>query len=783
MIHGLMLIAQHAWEVALFFTILAGPLPFVLSIYGMSLSGIEPENKFKQQSFAHCALILITSWSITEICIGLSLGALQQLHLNAVIGVEIFLFTAGLFWLVFCDRTGSERLKSGFQFTWKFARLELLIISSMSFVGFILLQNLATQPITNYDSLWFHLPAIARWYQTGSFTLLDPLGNWIFEHPDATSYPYNWHVLSVLFVMPFREDFLVALPMLIAWILLGLAVYRVSTHWGATRFYSMAAASLVLTLPMLLNQVNTIHIDLPLATFFTVSLYFAFSYHRTRSPIELALLLASLGLLIGIKTPGLIYAGLPSGILLVLEARRFWSRKSGSPRFQVRLNPWVLIGVGLLLFLGGFWYVKNSRELQIGWIELLGSQYASASLDAIPKLPDLQTLYRKLFDLQKSTLTHQFNPFELTHWKTVGIQAIVRLQLPFFVLLLQSALLPYALIDQKHVNQKHLDQKHVSQKHKKIRLICWAILLLVTGFLYWNTPYSSGTGGRVPGELSPILGFNMRYGFPAVALLGVMAALTATAVKTPRAIATLTVLLSGGLGVLSNSIFDAIKVQQLVGDRPFWASALLADVAESPAKNLSLIANMLGGSLRPLGMHLAIFLVSIGLAVWVLSRQSSDLKLLTRCFESLRRNYRTAAVAACIALLILSTWTAREIRDVHRAEIYRGIYDYLDEQVEPDQTIASFGSIRSYLFYGKHLDRSVVSIPLDPEWPSPAIDRLCQAQIDWVGIGPVASRWQQFQQFMNFAVHNGSLSPVLGDDVGREPVLYRVRTLCSKPPG
>jgi hypothetical protein len=49
------------------------------------------------------------------------------------------------------------------------------------------------------------------------------------------------------------------------------------------------------------------------------------------------------------------------------------------------------------------------------------------------------------------------------------------------------------------------------------------VLLASTGILYLITPYTSGTAGESIGQLSPLLGFNLRYGFPFLSLLGIAA--------------------------------------------------------------------------------------------------------------------------------------------------------------------------------------------------------------------------------------------------------------------
>ena len=99
-----------------------------------------------------------------------------------------------------------------------------------------------------------------------------------------------------------------ALPNLIAWIIFGLTVYLLSGAIGVNRLNSMIAATLVLQLPIMKMHVNSLHVDLPMGAFFLSSLYFMLSYLKSRSSIDLFLFIASIGMVCGIKTSGLVYA-------------------------------------------------------------------------------------------------------------------------------------------------------------------------------------------------------------------------------------------------------------------------------------------------------------------------------------------------------------------------------------------------------------------------------------------------------------------------------------------
>ncbi|MBW3585908.1 MAG: hypothetical protein KY448_08670, partial [Cyanobacteria bacterium 0813] len=680
-----MLIAQHLWELILFLIIVVGPIPLSLSL------AVENRKENNNYSFPHFLLVLLTGWSIAQVCIGLILGSADRLNISGVIIAEILICAIGLI-LIYAKNPRAFTFSQ-----WQIPQLqqplgkyEYLIIGAAAFAGFVLWETLATKPTTNYDSLWFHLPAIARWYQTHSFTLLDAAGNWIFEQDQAKVYPYNWHVLSVLCLIPFKEDFLATFPLLIAWVLEGIAVYLLSVKFGASRIHGMAAASLVLTVPMMLNQVNTIHPDLPLAAIFTVGLYLGLSYHSSRSQSELSLFLAATGMLAGIKITGIVYAASLLGGLAILELKRFAINKNSTPaNFRIRhfITPVLLCGIACCLFLGGFWYARNLLHInypvgEVGNIKVpldpvaLPSpvQQPTPTLPAPPASP--------LFKIWQSTLAAQFNPSNISHWQTLGLQIIIRLQLPFLAIALQVLAAPLALIEGKTriINQNN---------------IILIVLLASTGILYLITPYTSGTAGDSIGQLSPLLGFNLRYGFPFLSLLGIAAAATATRIKTPNQVVVAVVLVSSISGITSSTIFDLIKNASFTGKSIVWGSGLIDKFKSNFGEAINLAIKILAPSLRYLAIYPLVF-IGLLLLGWIIFKHPPSLIWLKNLLTSLKKSSYIMIICICIALMVSASWVAREKRDVARTELYRGIYEYIDKNTVPDERIGFFLSSRSY---------------------------------------------------------------------------------------
>ncbi|MEG3851198.1 hypothetical protein QT971_30040 [Microcoleus sp. herbarium19] len=778
-------IPQHLWELILFLIIAVGPIPLSLSL------AFENQNENSNCSFPHFLLVFLTGWSIAQVCTGLILGSADRLNISAVIIAEILICAIGSIPIYAKNRRAFSLRQLQIPQLKQPSLSESLIIFAAAFAGFVLWETFATKPTTNYDSLWFHLPAIARWYQTHSFTLLDAAGNWIFEQEQARIYPYNWHVLSALCILPFREDFLAAFPLLIAWVLEGIAVYLLSVKFGATRIYAMAAASLVLTAPMMLNQVNTIHPDLPLAAIFTVGLYLGLSYHNSRSLSELSLFLASTGMLAGIKITGIVYAASLLAGLTILEIKRFAINKNSIlANFRIRyfIKPVLLCGIACWLFLGGFWYARNL--LRVNYPAGDGGEI-KVPLQPVPLPPPVQqptppvqqptptlppsptppvqqpapTLpappASPLFKIWQSTLAAQFNPSNISHWQTLGWQIMIRLQLPFLAIALQVLAAPLALIQGKTriINQNN---------------IILIVVLASTGILYVITPYTSGTAGEAIGQLSPLLGFNLRYGFPFLSLLGIAAAATATKLKTQKQLIVAVVLVSSISGIISSTIFDSIKNASFTGNSIVWGSLLIESFKSNFGEAIDLVIKILAPSFHNLGIYALLY---IGFLLgWMAFKDNPSWLWLRNLLYTLKKSSYIMIISACIALIVSASWVAREKRDVARAELYRGIYEYIDKNTVPDRRIGFFLSSRSYLFYGRNLDRQVLYVPFRADRLSAWIDNLRQNKISTVGFGPLTETDEYTRQALSWLTSaEGPLEPVFGKDFNTESVLYRLK--------
>jgi hypothetical protein len=486
---------QHILGLLCFAVIFAGPLPLCLgSIFLLEDGNI---NKNEESGFSHRLFILIICWCILETFIGLVLGILHQLNLPGVILVEMIIFITGMAFLMSIKhKNPSFRFRDLLRKPGPFNNPGKLIFNVICFVCLFLLWVSVTCPIKEYDSLAFHLPVMAKWYQTGSFTMLE-------QFSQISRYPYNWEVLCTLYLMPFREYFSTSFSNVIAWVLFGLSVYLLAIKIGAARIHSLAASSLVMTLPIVLRNVNTMHIDLPFAAFFMAALYLIVHSIHTRSLGYLSLFLAALGMLAGIKTSGLIY-GMILVVVFALMALRLKYFEKSPLNFSLEPNsaaiPFGIMGGLSFLLLGGFWYLRNFIQLgnPIGFVKV-----QVGNILIFPGTMEPSDLYR-------TTLVEVFDLMRLSHWKIFLKQMGHKLGIPFCAIIFLLLILLLTFLTRK--------------KSVNIRILIGLFALsMVTLVLYWLTPYS-GTNFTKGGEMAPWVGQAMRYAFPFIGVLGALSA-------------------------------------------------------------------------------------------------------------------------------------------------------------------------------------------------------------------------------------------------------------------
>jgi len=527
-------LVQHLLGLLALAGIVVGPLPLCL--------GLVP---LESRSPARALLAVLVTWCLLQVCVGLVLGVTGWLWLGGVLLCEAVAFFAGL--AMPAGRRGLAVLRASRpHLVWP----EHLLVFAFAVLGLTLLIRLATAPITDHDSLAYHLPAMARWHQTHALVTPEPIDASRFAL-QIGRYPFAWELLCTLFLMPFHEDFLVALPNLIAWLIFGLATYLVAVELGARRIHALTAAFLLLAMPMARKHVDTMHVDLPLAAFFMASLYFAFACETTRSRATGALCLAAAGMVAGIKMSGLLYAALPLATLIVVRTKA----ARAVPAFGGTATA--LAAAGLLA--GGFWYAKNLIELgnPLGFVRgaVGGVTLLPGSIDPV--------------QLRETSLASVLDVTSLRHWRILASAAWEQLRLPF-VLIVVSAL---ALI---------VRPARAGEPPRPSHLSILLGLAVLTAAAYCTTPFG---GVLTPyAELSPWTGQAFRYAFPFLGVLAILSALGASRLPARGAGVVALLGVSGVVAAMTSTAMACSAAIMLVG------LAVAAAVRRAPGRMASVVA-------------------------------------------------------------------------------------------------------------------------------------------------------------------------------------------------
>ena len=716
--------------------IVLGPVPLGLVLVRLAGAGK------RDLGTAHNWIIVLTAWSVIQVSLVLILGSTAIYDRAAILIAEIALALTGGALL--------RRFRSGWSLTRSFvpkgnlSKWELLVVGSTTTAGLIVAGRTVLRPIIDWDSLWYHLPNMAIWYQTGSFDMMRPTGEIVFDQ--VLRYPYNWEALCSLLLFPMGEDFLVALPNLLVWFLWGLAIYATSLRLRATRLYSLCSASLALMIPFVIFCVNTLHIDLAFAAFVAVAVYFMFSYASSRSLIDLALVVLSMAMFCGIKASGLIYVPVLTlwFLILVLVDKRgvCVSEAPASRRGDVVVCA---VSVVLGVLIGGFWYFRNLFELG----NPLG--YVAVNVADIPIFSGPLSAQELR---QTTTLAHVFRIFSASDWLTITVQALTRLQLPFVFLCLQALFLLRVLARPHTVRRSHV--------------VCLLVLFAAAVWIYCNTPYSAGAGGLDAPTPLFFVGLGFRYAFPAIGLLAVLAAIAGTELRTKPSTATIAVVLASLTGILGAILSDVVKLSSFTGTAVLWPSALVDEIKSDPGAVLQTVVLLARRNLLDVVVCIIIYLaVLVLLAISIWWRRGA-IKRFSRHLG------QTPGVAlALIALLIVAS-AARYQRDKNRHEVYSGIYDYLEENTHPGEKIAYMLSFRSYLYYGKDFSRKVVYEPPTMTDSAAWIEKLRKDGVTMLAVGPVGADWQSMPERRWIEAPGGAFTRVFGDDIMKNPVLYRL---------
>jgi hypothetical protein len=474
---------QHLLALVALGLIVVAPVPLGLAFAATHL-GRRPAPR------AEWAIVVVLSWVSLQTFLALSLGLLRRLTTGDVLAAEILLLAVGAVTLA----RRRDALATLPITRWRPGGAETGMLVALVAVGIWLLHRVLTTPVREYDSLAYHLPAVASWYRTGT---LDMLGQGSVDY-----YPYDFELLAVLFVLPFRGHFAVGLAQLLAWSLFGLAIYATATRLGARSLHALLAASLALMHPIVLRlAADTLQVDLAFAAAFMVTFYVALGYASRE--LHWTLLALSGAWLVGTKTSGLGYLGLI--VFATLIARRLgMSPTPASAAPGRRAPPAFVVGLSLLVSLttAGFWYARNL--LTVG--NPLG--LVGVSLFGVPIFPGPMAAS----ELSRSSLAAVFRIGDPRDWAILLKQLAVNFGLPFALLAVAAGTLAVT------------PPGGAPFWRRRVGLAVVA-LFVACAALYAGTPFSGDDVGTYGWRVSPWIGQGLRYALPAIGVLAVAAAL------------------------------------------------------------------------------------------------------------------------------------------------------------------------------------------------------------------------------------------------------------------
>lgn len=465
-------VVRHVGGLLAVAVVVLAPFPLCRAVASGQREGPEPA--------AAGAMAALTTWCTVEIALGVVLGALGHLALGPILVAEAIVLAVGVRHAAQARRLEPSQLGVP----------DALVAAALSVTGLATLLRLIVTPITDVDSLTYHLPAIARWYQAHALVLLPEL-------PAIRRYPYGWEILSSLLVCSFRDDFLIALPNIVAWTTLGVATFLLAREVGAGRRAAVLAVFLLLTTPTIRDLVVTMHVDLPLAAFFATALYYSLAYRRPRTLSNLALLTAALGLLVATKTSGLVYAAIVVAAGLALGALR-------APIRNAQCGLAALLAITGMIS-GAFWYARN-------WLEV-GNPVGLVAIDIGPIHLFPGTVHPEA--LHATTLAGLFDPARTSDLKI------------FLAALRSQVGLPGALLG-SGVVLRFMRLRTYTMRH----IVLFA-LFIVTATAYWFTPYGGDNGEY--GHITPWIGQAVRYALPCLVIVTTLAALGFSSITDRRA--------------------------------------------------------------------------------------------------------------------------------------------------------------------------------------------------------------------------------------------------------
>ncbi len=208
-----------------------------------------------------------------------------------------------------------------------------------------------TLPPVAWDALTYHLRYPVLWLQDGNLvTSTTPVGD-----ASHTYFPLVGEMLLYWGMLSTGTDLWSSLSQVPFALLAAGAIVSLAIRCGADVRLATLAALCWLSTPSVQRQSVEPMVDLELAAFFTCTLLFGIAWWRGREWAWFYLEAASIGLLVGTKYAGILYA-LAAVPMFVWLGRTESSPIGSRGRTPARV---VVLGIALAIAIGGYAYIRN----------------------------------------------------------------------------------------------------------------------------------------------------------------------------------------------------------------------------------------------------------------------------------------------------------------------------------------------------------------------------------------------------------------------------------------